>query len=153
MAKETQSVLQDIEINEGVLHQLDENPILPFHVQHVVPSGHVEEVTSRYDNIVSPETSAFDPVTFQNVVISDVNTSATFNDMSAAAFRHVKKKGKGYIQIGRESRAVDEFDNPSMLPMCYPTLFPYGIGGSDDRHRDRPLSLKCHAKVLFSSTD
>ena len=144
---------KDIEINEGVLQQLEQNPILPFHIEHVVSSTHVEEVTSRYDNVDSLGNTTFDPVAFQNVVISDVNNSATFNDMSAAAFRHVKKKGKGYLQVGRESRPVDEFDNPSMLPMCYPSLFPYGIGGSDDPYRDHPLSLKRHVKLLFSSTD
>ena len=37
---------KDIEINKSVLAELDANPILPFHVEHVIPSGRVDEVTA-----------------------------------------------------------------------------------------------------------
>lgn len=84
---------------------------------------------------------------------SDVNGSASSNDLRAATFRHVKTKGKGYIQVARDFNPVNEFDNPFMLPMCFPTLFPYGIGGSDDPDRPNPISLKCYTKHLFSCTD
>lgn len=145
---------KDITINESVLTQLDENPTLPFHIEHVVPTGRTQEVTSRYDTQYEVDTELDQhSVPFQNVVIADVNQSATSNELRAAAFRHMKQKGNGYIQISRGSRAVNEFDNPSMLPMCYPTLFPYGIGGCDDPYRPNPVSMKRHVKHLFSLND
>lgn len=145
---------KDIVLNKPVLQQLDSNPIIPFHIERVNPSSHVSEVTSRYDNTGLPPSSMNEAeVPFQNVVISDVAGTATANKLRAAAFRHMKKQGKGYIQIARESAAVNEFNNLAMLPMCYPTLFPYGIGGADDPHRPNPVSLKRHVKHLFSMKD
>ena len=94
-----------------------------------------------------------DHIAFENAVISDVQGSATSNKLRAAAFRHMKMKGKGYIQVTRESQAINEFNNPAMLPMCYPTLFPYGIGGSDDCDRPNPISLKRQARHFFSTRD
>ena len=146
---------KDIAINESVLAELDANPILPFHVEHVIPSGRVDEVTARYDNAsqLDSDRGVQHDVAFENVVISDVQGSATSNELRAAAFRHVKTKGKGYIQVGRESQAINEFNNPAMLPMCYPTLFPYGIGGSDDPNRPNPISLKRQSRHFFSTRD
>lgn len=40
-----------------------------------------------------------------------------------------------------------------MLPMCYPTLFPYGIGGADDPYQPNPVSMKRHVKHLFLLRD
>ena len=82
-----------------------------------------------------------------------VQGSATSNKLRAAAFCHMKMKGKGYIQVACESQAINEFNNPAMLPMCYPTLFPYDIGGSDDRDRPNPISLKRQAHHFFSTRD
>ena len=147
---------KDIRINEDVLSSLESNPVLPFHVEHVLPSEHAAELTSRYDHTERSNegTDLNDkPVVFENVVITDVDGNATTNQLRSAAFRHVKQKGKGYLQIARDSHPVDEFDNPAMLPMCYPTLFPYGLGGCDDPDREVKVSLKRHVKHLFSSGD
>ena len=146
---------KDIRINKSVLRQLEQNPILPFHIEHVVPSSRVDEVTARYDNSAQDVDNECNEhsIPFENVVISDVNGDATVNQLRAAAFRHVKRQGKGYIQIARGSQPVNEFDNPSMLPMCYPTLFPYGLGGTEDPHRGEAVTMKRHVKHLFSTRD
>jgi hypothetical protein len=63
------------------------------------------------------------------------------------------KAGSNYIEVPHGSKAVNEFHNPHLFPMLYPTLFPYGVGGmGDDRRRSR-LGLKRHVKHLFSSAD
>ncbi|KAF8987349.1 hypothetical protein BDQ17DRAFT_1258656 [Cyathus striatus] len=33
-------------------------------------------------------------------------------------------------------------NNPSLLPMTYPTLFPYGIGGPEDDRRPVNISFQ-----------
>ena len=144
---------KDIHINETVLQQLEQNPVLPFHIEHVVPSIHAQEVTSHSDNLAADNPNEPDTVVFDNVVMSDVNGSTSSNDLHAAAFHHVITKGKGYIQVARDFNPVNEFDNPFMLPMCFPTLFPYGIVGSDDPDKLNPISLKRYTKHLFSCTD
>ena len=77
---------------------------------------------------------------------------APSNELRAAAFRHIKKGG-GYIQIPHDATPVNEFFNPNLFPMIYPTLFPYGLGGFEDRTRKTTLSMKRHVKHLFSLSD
>ncbi|EPQ49886.1 hypothetical protein GLOTRDRAFT_51437, partial [Gloeophyllum trabeum ATCC 11539] len=90
---------------------------------------------------------------FQNVIVTDVNGNAPSNELRAAALRHVKKKGGSYIEIPHDPQPVNEFFNPSLFPMMYPTLFPYGIGGFEDKRRSTPLSLEKHVKHLFNLAD
>ena len=61
---------------------------------------------------------------------------------------------------------MNEFCNPDLFPMMYPTLFPYGLGGFENTNDSEltvdgpqqpqhktPLSLKQHVKHLFSLSD
>lgn len=92
-------------------------------------------------------------VPFQNVVITDVDGHAPSNELRAAAVRHLKKKGGGYIEIPHEPEPVNEFFNPNLFPMIYPTLFPYGIGGFEDSSCSVKLSMKRYVKHLFNLAD
>ncbi|KAJ6555791.1 hypothetical protein B0H19DRAFT_1210746 [Mycena capillaripes] len=146
---------KDIRINEECLQQLEENPVLPFSIEHIRPNAANEASTARYDATPSTDESAnkSDEVPFQSVVITDVDGHASSNELRAAAFRHVKKKGGGYIQVPHDRDAENEFRKDSLLfPMIYPTLFPYGIGGPEDVRRRVPVSLRRHisrASVFF----
>jgi hypothetical protein len=55
-------------------------------------------------------------------IITDVDGCAPADEQ----MRHVKKKGR---------TIVNEFFDPEMFPMIYPTLFLYGIGGFEDGTR------------------
>ncbi|KAK0435106.1 uncharacterized protein EV420DRAFT_1623663 [Desarmillaria tabescens] len=137
-----------------VLQQLDQNPVLPIHIQHVIPSKATLESTSRYDNIDLDEFQVQEDesesntvlpdkeVPFQNVVISDVDGDASYADLKLAAFNHVKKNGQGYIRIPHDPEPCNEFNNPALLPMMYPSLFPYGVGGLEDSARTRLVSFE-----------
>ena len=72
--------------------------------------------------------------------------------MKAAALRHAKQGGS-FIKIPHDSQPVNEFFNPSMFLMLYPTLFPYGIGGFEDRHRPVPIGLENHVKHMLALAD
>ena len=89
---------------------------------------------------------------FESVVVTDISGQASPNIMRAAALQHVKRGG-GYIQIPHDPKPVNEFFNIELFPMIYPTLFPYGIGGFEDRRRTVAISLKRHVKHLFSLKD
>ncbi|KAJ7650272.1 hypothetical protein FB45DRAFT_730549 [Roridomyces roridus] len=148
---------KDVEINEDCLRHLEENPVLPFSIEHIQPNSANEASTARYDSTPAPsvgdDVSPSTQIPFQNVVITDVDGHASSNELRAAAFRHVKKGG-GYIEVPHNRDAENEFRKDSLLfPMIYPTLFPYGIGGPEDSRREVPCSLKRHVKHLFNLAD
>ncbi|KAK0197813.1 hypothetical protein F5146DRAFT_1099821 [Armillaria mellea] len=135
-----------IVFNKDVLQELDSNPVLPISIQHVLPSSAGDSLTSRYD---APESTERLP----NVVIMDIDSGMSSNNLHAAAIRHIKCKGRGYIQIPQDPEPVKEFYNPTLFPMMYPTLFPYGVGGMEDKTRIKLISLKAHIKHYFSLND
>lgn len=92
-------------------------------------------------------------IPFQNVVITDVDGHASSNELHAVAVRHVKQRGGGYLQISHERNPVNEFPNPLLFPMIYPTLFLFGLDGCEDHTRSTPLLLKAHIKHLLSLSD
>ncbi|RDB20445.1 hypothetical protein Hypma_012444 [Hypsizygus marmoreus] len=148
-----------IVIDHDRINALPENGILPFHVEHVLPSHAQDSVTSRYDGSeleadISDRNRSVsnDDMIFHNVVIADVNGHASSNELRAAAVRHVKK-GKGYVELPRGCQPANEFHNPQLFPKMYPTLFPYGIGGFEDSKRASPISLKRHVKHLLALAD
>jgi hypothetical protein len=157
---EHNSLYKDIEIDRGLLDGLEDEQILPVHIQHVVPDHSDDVVTSRYDgpSVASEEhyhrdNVASSKVSFTNVVVTDVDAHAPANELRAAALRHIKLHGGGYIEIPHGPRPVNEFFNPHLFPMIYPTLFPYGLGGFEDPVRTTKISIKKHVKHLFSLAD
>ena len=86
-------------------------------------------------------------------MVTDVDGSASSNQLHAAAMRHVKEKGGGYIEVPHDSKPVNEFFNPALFPMIYPTLYPYGSGSFEDSCRGVCVSLKRHVKHLFNLQD
>jgi hypothetical protein len=155
--KEHNRHYKNVVIDHDSLNLLDDDDILPFHVEHVLPSHASETLTSRYDSSLPLESSvqcAGDASTpFQNVVVTDVDGHAPPNELRAAAIRHVTKNGGGYIEIPHDPEPVNEFCNPDLFPMIYPTLFPYGIGGFEDPKRSSKISLKRHVRHCLSLTD
>jgi len=48
---------------------------------------------------------------------------------------------------------VCEYNNPDLLPGMFPTLFPYGIGGFDDKTRPTGLSFQQQSQYYFNITN
>ncbi|KAI5987249.1 hypothetical protein EDD15DRAFT_2120356, partial [Pisolithus albus] len=55
--------------------------------------------------------------------------------------------------VYRGSHPVDEYNNPNFFPGMFPTLFPYGLGGFDDKQRDVPLSFQLQARYSLNLSD
>jgi hypothetical protein len=49
--------------------------------------------------------------------------------------------------------AVPEYNNPKLLLGMFPTLFPFGIGGFDDKTQHTPLSFQQQAQYYFNISD
>ncbi|KAG0693547.1 hypothetical protein DFH29DRAFT_784184, partial [Suillus ampliporus] len=138
----------DVCIDHELLNTLEDEQMLPMHVQHVKLNYGEDMLTSRYDAVSEVVDVQSSNVDFQNVVVADVYVHALANELSAAALRHVKNNGGGYIQIPHGPQPVNEFHNPSMFLMMYPTLYPYGLGGFEDDSRSVRMSMKRHVRHL-----
>ncbi|KAI0077933.1 hypothetical protein K474DRAFT_1748012, partial [Panus rudis PR-1116 ss-1] len=142
---------RDVDINYDVLNTLQNEQILPVHIEHILPENIPDVTTDRYDhNNVETNSTNIDnnPYIFEKVVITDVEGHVSTNELRSAAMRHVKQKGGSFIQIPHGSTPMNEFNNPTLFPMMYPTLYPYGMGGFEDCRRDSALSMKRHVKHL-----
>jgi len=85
-------------------------------------------------------------------VITDIDAHAPSHQLKAAALQHVKHGGS-FIEVPHDPIPVNEFFNPSMFPMLYPTLFPYGTGGFEDKRRVVSIGLENHVKHMLSLAD
>ena len=144
-----------IEIDEAVLQQLEADPVLPFHNEHVVTSHATNVSTAGYDNSsLSSTTSDPDPsdgpsdpaseIPFASVVITDVDNIVSSSQLAAAAIRHLRKKGSAFLQIPHDPQPANEFFNPDLFPKLYLTLFPYGMGGFEDNSHRVKISMRRH---------
>ncbi|KAJ7469830.1 hypothetical protein B0H11DRAFT_1636985, partial [Mycena galericulata] len=154
---------RDIPINTAALDALDDVAIPPFHIQHIIPSAGIDASTSDYipgssqphpsdptlaSNIPDIRQPAPSVVPFQTVVVADVDGNAPSHVLRSAAMSHMRKSGSNYVEIPHDSLPANEFNNPDLFPMIYPTLFPYGLGGFENRKRRTPLGFKTHVKHL-----
>ncbi|KAJ7858576.1 hypothetical protein B0H13DRAFT_2571378, partial [Mycena leptocephala] len=139
---------RDIPLNQHILNSLPEESILPFHVQHVVPNAGIDATTSDYIPASSePPVAPLIP-NLNDTLVYDVDGNAPANELRAAAVAHMKKRGSNYVEIPHDPHPAQEFKNPHLFPMMYPTLFPYGLGGLEDKDRRTRLGFKRHVKHL-----
>ncbi|KAJ7779028.1 hypothetical protein B0H16DRAFT_1659262 [Mycena metata] len=153
---------REVLIDKSELESLPDETVLPFHIQHVIPNTGIDVTTSDYvpgsarpdvpdlSEILQPPPSN---VPFQSVVVADVDGNAPSHELKSAALRHLKKPGSNYIEIPHDPNPANEFNNPLLFPMMYPTLFPYGLGGLEDKNRRTPLGFKRHIKHFFNLAD
>ena len=57
------------------------------------------------------------------------------------------------LAIHHGAAAVSEYKNPDLMPGMFPTLFPFGIGGFEDKSRPTALSFKEQAQYYFNISD
>lgn len=151
--KENNPLYKDVKVDEQNLDALPDNDVLPYYIEHVADSEAQEALVSQYNNMDNQPNPAATDTRFESVVVTDVDAHTPASQLRAAAVHHAKTKGRSFVQIGRGARPVNEFFNVDLFPMMYPTLFPYGCGGFEDRKRGVPISLKEHVKSLFSWQD
>jgi len=151
--KQNNPLYKDVGIEEENLRSLPDEDVLPYHIEHIPRDDAQDTLISRYDNLPDLEKPSSDQTHFESVVVSDIDAHTPPAELTAAAIHHVKTKGRRFIQIGHGSGPMNEFFNVNLFPMLYPTLFPYGCGGFEDRERCKAISLKEHVKYLFSLKD
>ncbi|KAG2146371.1 uncharacterized protein EDB93DRAFT_1240851 [Suillus bovinus] len=142
--KKHNRLYKDVIIDFDVLNSMEEKTLMPFRVDHVLPNDAHDSLTSNMmrprHNDQSVQAAELE-ANFEKVVVTDVDGNASANELCAVAVHHIKNKGGGYVQIPHGPEPVNEFFDPDLFPMIYPTLFPYGLGGFEDHLRSEPLSL------------
>lgn len=99
--KANNRLYKDLEIDEHVLAQLEHNPVLPFHIEHIMPSEATHRSTSGYDpsqashsdcdginvNATNCDNAGMDvsEIPFSSVVITDVENVVGSSQLAAAA--------------------------------------------------------------------
>ncbi|KAJ7450649.1 hypothetical protein B0H11DRAFT_1646510, partial [Mycena galericulata] len=142
---------KDVFIDRSVFDGHGDTVHIPFHVEHIIPSDGIEATTSSYATTTQFLEAMLQPpvaetIAFESVVVTDVKGHESSRKLRDAAARHLKKPGSNYIGIPHDPLPVNEFDNPDLLPLIYPTLFPYGIGGTEDKTRRTPFGFESHLK-------
>ncbi len=95
--KEYNPLYADVEINETALEEFERTPNLPFVIQHVLPSDASETLTSRYeplidnDKVQMPEMPDDGRVSFEKIIIADIDITASSNNLRVAAVNHIKR--------------------------------------------------------------
>jgi len=114
-------------------------------------------LTSQYDVpqtlFANQEPKVDNEIIFDSVVVTGLANDTTINQMRATAMMHMKTKGGRFLQIPHSDTPANEFYNPDLLPLTYPTLFPYGLGGFENLQHLTPLSFKQQVKLFFSLAD
>ena len=152
-----------ITIDEECLQALPVDGLLNYKIEHIQSTDDLDALESQYDMNPSSETQDSIPlrdplhdetssIEFSKLVITDIDGNTSPKDLKAAALRHYKRGGS-FLAVPHEPEPVNEFFNPDLLPMMYPTLFPYGIGGVEDKRRSNAISFENHVKHLLSLAD
>ena len=177
--KRNNPLYHDVHVDEQRIQDLPEDDIIPVEPELVARSEAQDMLMSRYDNVdpntedevidnelrerdildkdgdmlyTSQDTASSRKPAYESVVITDVDGNAPPDKLRAAAIRHFKRGG-GHLEMPHDNLPQNEYFNPVLFPKVYPTLFPYGIGGFEDKRRTGKLSMKHHAKHLFSLAD
>ncbi|KAJ7482097.1 hypothetical protein B0H11DRAFT_1702953 [Mycena galericulata] len=97
---------KDVEIGTSVFDGLPDETILPFHIQHIIPSGHsIDAIMSSctpdacpdLSDIVNPPASK--PLPLESVVLANVDRHTSPNELRKAAIDHMELPGKNYVGI------------------------------------------------------
>lgn len=147
----------DIIIDDQTIDTLPEDDIAPVEITCEENSPGLSTIGSRYDGSTSVDEDLEQDVehdeVFQSAVVTDLDmTNVTSADMSAAALRHLRC-GKGFVRLPHGDIPSNEYNEPTLFPLMYPSLFPYGVGGFDDETRTAKISMKLHVKHLLSLRD
>jgi len=71
--------------------------------------------------------------------------------IKARALKHFKEEQGNVLLIGHGEKPESMYNNPSLYPMMFPWLFPYGLGGIGGKDLD--MSDKMHKRRLLMYHD
>ena len=135
---------------ERVVHddELDVNKV--FHEETAGFQSHPATLLHE-SNAMSSSVDENGVVMIEKMGVSDPECNK-FSGRSfiASAIRNLytsSSQNKPDLVIHRGSQAINEYNNPDLIPGCFPMLFPFGIGGFE--MKDRPVSLSFQQQAAY----
>ena len=134
-----------ITIDQNTLLQLPEDDIPMSIIENISRSADVEaasaESSSYVPQQVQPDCDQVqDDIPIERSGVIDVDTTQMSNaDLFSAAFKNVnlppdpRLTDNSIIKARSGSQPVSAYNNPHFWSLAFPALFPYGIGGCDDK--------------------
>ena len=134
-----------ITINKDTLLQLPEDDIPMSIIENISRSGDVEAASAESSSYVPQQAEpdadqAQVDIPIERSGVIDVDTTQMSNaDLFSAAFRNLNLKpdprltDNSIIKARSGSQPVGAYNNPHFWSLAFPALFPYGIGGCDDK--------------------
>jgi hypothetical protein len=152
--------LMDLFPEDGPLPGIEQRAI-----HHEISSSEVSELfheeTAGFED--HPASSATDlspndlnePLVEKMGVIDPECTRIPARSLTANALRrfaHTDEDGKELpdLVLHRGADPISEYNNPALVPGMYPTLYPFGIGGFEDKSRPTALSFESQAKYYLN---
>jgi hypothetical protein len=159
----------DIPLSDDNLLQFSENEdVLPGIYDRIIHDVHsnsrqvFEEESAGIDNRPAADlvdSADGEPVFFlENMGVSDPECdNISGNVATASALRNMfirrdRDPNEPDLILHHSHQAVPEYQNPSLFPGMYPTLFPYGIGGFEVA-RSVKISFEVQANYLLDVCD
>ena len=108
----------------------------------------------EHDNIMIERTGVADPEC-DRLSGRSFTTSALKNLASRliSTEKSEEKITQPDLAIYHGPAAVSEYNNSDLMPGMFPTLFPFGIGGFEDKSRPTAISFKEQAQYYFNISD
>ncbi|KAE8231451.1 hypothetical protein CF326_g3538 [Tilletia indica] len=84
----------------------------------------------------------------------DINgVSVAAHTRTASALANATGTERPDLIIRHGSTFIEDYNNPDLFPGMFPTLFPWGTGGFEQKRRKTPLSFARQAKHLLDLAD
>lgn len=131
----------------------DANPnadLIPFHIEEkAADDDNLAEGSGVMDNVDNLGGSADDDFDCPTYSSGMLDTDATAISTKEKKIRMIASlcKGDKMLEITESPTPLSEWNNPSLFPGMFPTLFPYGCGGFDDPARNGPTALTMETQV------
>lgn len=117
-----------------------------------IPSKARDSESSGYTNEEDDLVEGPSIPTALNGIISQTIEGLTIRENKALAIKHWKSGG-GAFTIPHSSEPINEYNNPTLFPCMFPHLFPWGLGGFEDKGRRVPVGLEAHVKHMLNLSD
>lgn len=145
-----------VEIDHDMLNNMPAEFVAPVRIESSQLSGFPFIRTtsvSQASGEAVPTNTHVDESLFDTVVLTDMDgRDMTRSQMAIAALTHLRS-GKPYIEMRHGSQPTNDYDDPFLYALLFPTLFPYGLGSPDNNERNPKVSLRSHVKHLFRLKD
>ncbi|PPQ73943.1 hypothetical protein CVT24_012551 [Panaeolus cyanescens] len=140
-----------LKIDYDELAKYDEEgiPVTVIHKQMDVSEGNVlataKSVFDNDDEIGAEEGPC--PYTVHGLS-SEKFSTMTSTQRKGAALQHLAKGGH-FLAVGHDPKPQSMYNNPSLYPLMFPWLFPYGLGAvGQDKHTSM-ISYETHLRWLL----